>query len=466
MYTYTTGINIKNLMYKSYPFHEILMEFFRELESLNVKYCILGGYEGLPEKYDSNDIDIVVSEDNILTVSDVLKCVFRDHGSEYYTLNRYKGRLTYFFYFLAEDGIIKESLKVDLFENFELRGRVFLAAGEIINCSVRQNHLNIPSTLHIGFMAAIKGVLKGRGAWNKYIQRIQDGIYANKEGMEQLFRRVFFKKTIHILLSCLNNGDIEEIDAIRTRMIYETYVKSFLRNPIRFSWNMLSYIWMTMRKVFNPPKYTIALLGPDGVGKSTLIRHMENHLMGMLKTETNDMKTFHIRPGVFPTITEILNRKKQSNGKTSILQEAWQSPSSIISFVRFFCFWVDYMLGYIVKVLPELVKYRVVVLDRYFYDILIDPLRYKIRLPYRLMKTLFMSIPRPRIIIILDAPPDVIFRRKGELNEEKIGVLLDKYRNMKNEYDNVHIFPATTPPEELSVAVVSAFLKCTATSLS
>jgi thymidylate kinase len=193
---------------------------------------------------------------------------------------------------------------------------------------------------------------------------------------------------------------------------------------------------------------------------------MEYHLMNMLKTETNEMKTFHIRPGVFPTITELLNRKKRSNGKTSVLQDAWKSPSSIISFLRLLCFWVDYMLGYIVKVLPELVKYRVVVLDRYFYDILIDPHRYKIRLPNIFMKILFMSVPRPRIIIVLDAPPEIIFQRKGELNEAKISVLLDKYRNMKNEYDNVHIFSATNPPEELSVAVVSAFLKCTATRLS
>ena len=466
MYTFSTGMNIKNIMSKPYPFHEMLMEFFRKLESLNVKYCILGGYEGLPDKYDSNDMDIVVSEDNILTVSEVLKSVFRDHGSGYYTLNRYKGRLTYFFYFLAEDGLIEESLKVDLFENFEFRGRVFLTASEIINCSVRHNHLNIPNTLHRGFMAAIKGVLKGGRAWNKYIQRVQTGLSENREGMEYLLRRVFFTKTIDVLVSYLNKGDIEEIEAIRKRMIYETYVKSFLRNPIHFPLNMLSYIWMTMRKAFNPPNYMIALLGPDGVGKSTLIRYMEYHLMGILKTETNEMKTFHIRPGVFPTITELLNRKRQPNAKTSVFQEAWQSPSVIISFIRLLCFWFDYMLGYIIKVLPELIKYRVVVLDRYFYDILIDPIRYKIRLPNILMKILFMSIPRPMIIIVLDAPPDVIFRRKGELNEEKIGSLLDKYRNMKNEYDNVHIFPATNPPEELSLAVVSAFLKCAATRLS
>jgi thymidylate kinase len=442
------------------------MAFFIKLESLNVKYCILGGYEGLPGKYDSSDMDIVVSKDNILAVSDVLTSIFHDHGSAYYTLNRYKGRLTYYFYFLADNGVIEESLKIDLFENFEFRARVFLTAREIINCSVRHNHLNIPSALHIGFMAAIKGVLKGGGAWKKYISRIQKGIFENREGMEHLLSRVFFRKTVDILVSRLNKGDIEEVEAIRKRMIHETYIKSFLRNPIRFPWNMLSYMWMTIRKTFNPPKYTIALLGPDGVGKSTLIRHMENHLMGIMKTETNEMKTFHIRPGVFPTITELLNRKKQSSGKTSVLRDAWQSPSSVISFIRILCFWVDYMLGYIIKILPELVKYRVVVLDRYFFDILIDPLRYKIRLPNRFMKILFMSIPRPRIIIVLDAPPDVIFRRKRELNEDKIGVLLDKYRNIKNEYENVHIFPATIPPRELSVEVVSAFLKCTATRLS
>jgi len=466
MYTFSAGINSIKIMGKSYSFHEILMEFFLKLEFSNVKYCALGGYDGLPDRYDSNDIDIVVPEDDMSTVSDVLKSIFRDHGSGYYAVNRYKGRLTYYFYFLAEDGMIEDSLKIDLFENFELRGRVFLTADEIIDSSVNRNHINIPSTLHTAFMAAIKGVLKGGGSWNKYINIVQSGINANREEMDNLFRRVFFRKSIDMLVSCLNNRWIEKIEAIRKRMIYETYVKSFLRNPIRFPLNMLSYIWITMRKVFNPPKYMIALLGPDGVGKSTLIHHMENHLMGILKTETNQMKTFHIRPGVFPTITELLSRNKQSNGEPSVIQRAWKSPSVVISFIRLLCFWVDYMLGYIVKVLPELVKYNIVVLDRYYYDILIDPLRYNIRFPYKFMKILLISIPRPRIIIILDAPPDVIFRRKGELNEEKINMLLEKYRNMKNEYDDVHIFPATNPPEELSVAVVSAFLKCTATRLS
>jgi thymidylate kinase len=444
----------------------ILNDYFRKLKENNVIYCVLSGYEGLPEVYKSNDIDILVSKNNLHEASIILKYVFKDYGSGYYVLHKFNGRHTYLFFFQGIDGWVRESIKIDLFINFEFRGRVFLSSREILSNIIPYNNLYIPCAMHQAYLGVVKGILKGGSAWKKYMARIQEGLAGNANGMESLLRRIFREKTTKSLVSYLSAGDTECLEKIRKRMIYETYTNSFLNHPIRFPLNLISYFYIRFGNMLKPPNYMIAVLGPDGSGKSTLIEKMKVLFQDVFKVGSHGVKVFHIRPGLFPTITELLKKKSHSAEKSSLLREAWNAPSSTISFARLLCFWADYVLGYFVKILPELGSYHVVVLDRYYYDLLIDPSRYKIRLPHRVMKAFFAVLPTPDIAFVLDAPPEIIYPRKRELNEATIGILLNEYRNLKNEIDNVHILQATNSPEELSMEVVSTFLKSAATSLN
>jgi thymidylate kinase len=446
-------------------YNVILNGFFQKLKEKNVKYCVLSGYEGLPEIYKSSDIDILVSKKDLLESSIVLTSVFKDHGSESYVLHKFKGRQTYIFFFQGTDGWIRDSIKIDLFVNFEFRGRIFLSSHEILKNIIPHKNLYIPGVMHQAYIGVVKGILKGGSAWKKYLERIQIGLAENAEGMESLLRRMFGEKSTKSLMSYLGAGDTESIEKIRKRMMYETYTTSLLKHPIRFPLSMISYFLIRIGNMLKPPKYMIAVLGPDGSGKSTLIEKMKVHFQDVFKVESQGVKVFHIRPGLFPTITELLRKKSLPEGKSTLLRDAWNSPSGTISFIRLLCFLADYLLGYFIKVLPELGNYHVVVLDRYYYDILIDPARYKIRLPPRVMKTFFAVLPTPDIAFVLDAPPEIIFPRKRELNEETIGLLLNGYKDLKNQIDNLHILQATNPPEELSIEVVSTFLRSAATRL-
>jgi len=449
------------------PFYNIILnDFFRNMMDKNVIYCVLSGYEGLPEVYKSNDIDILVSKRNLHEASNILKSVLKDHGSGYYVLHKYNGRHTYIFFFQGIGGWVRESIKIDLFINFEFRGRVFLSSREILNNIILHKNLYIPCVMHQAYIGVVKGILKGGIAWKKYMARIQGGLADNAVGMEFLLRRIFREKTTKSLVSYLRAGDTECIEKIRKRMIYETYTNSFLKHPIRFPWNLISYFYIRLGNMLKPPNYMIAVLGPDGSGKSTLIEKMNVHFQDLFKVDSDGVKVFHIRPGLFPTITELLKKKSHSAEKPSLLREAWHTPSSTLSVVRLLCFWADYVLGYFVKILPELGRYHLVVLDRYYYDLLIDPSRYKIRLPHRVMKAFLVVLPTPDIVFVLDAPPEIIYPRKRELNEVTIGILLNEYRNLKNEIGNVHILQAANSPEEISIEVVSTFLKSAATKLN
>lgn len=447
------------------PYHVFLNDYFGELKEKNVGYCVLSGYEGLPDAFRSDDIDILVARGSLHEASTILKSVFRKYGSGYFALHKFKGRQTYIFFFQGTDGWISESIKVDIFLHLEFRGRVFLSSREILQEAIPHNDIYIPCAMHQAYIGVVKGVLKGGPAWEKYLPRIQRGLAGHAGGMESLLRRTFREKTAKLLVSDLAAGNTERMETNRKRLIRETYAISFLNRPIRFPMNLLSYLLFRAGNLVNPPNYLIAVLGPDGAGKTTLIERMKVRFQDVFKMDSRGVKVFHIRPGLFPTITELLKKKGHAEEKPSFLREAWHAPSRAISLVRLLCFWADYVLGYFVKILPELGRFHVVILDRYYYDLLIDPSRYKIRLPRRVMKSFFSVLPTPDVAFVLDAPPEVIFQRKRELNEGKIGTLLGEYRNLKSEIDDLHILQATNTPEELSGEVVTTFLKSAARRL-
>jgi hypothetical protein len=60
------------------------------------------------------------------------------------------------------------------------------------------------------------------------------------------------------------------------------------------------------------------------------------------------------------------------------------------------------------------------VADRYTYDVLLDPTRFRISLPHWVLRLFVRTLPRPDRAILLHAPPAVIHARKPELSESEI----------------------------------------------
>jgi hypothetical protein len=81
---------------------------------------------------------------------------------------------------------------------------------------------------------------------------------------------------------------------------------------------------------------------------------------------------------------------------------------------------VDYVVGYLVKVFPRLLRRsHVYIFDRYFYDYHIDPRRSGVALPKWLIRLFGLLVPSPHIILCLGADPKIIHARKPELPLEE-----------------------------------------------
>jgi len=151
------------------------------------------------------------------------------------------------------------------------------------------------------------------------------------------------------------------------------------------------------------PGLCIAFFGPDGIGKSAVIEAVKLEA----GTTFSAVVQFHFRP--------MFGRQQD---RPPVTDPHAQTPRSLlISTVKLIYWLLDCWYGYFIAIRPARRCSRLVIFDRYYPDILVDPARY--RLPassLRIASWLAALAPRPDLYVLLDAPAEVVQRRKHEVS--------------------------------------------------
>lgn len=168
--------------------------------------------------------------------------------------------------------------------------------------------------------------------------------------------------------------------------------------------------------MFIRPGFTVAFLGTDGSGKSTLIESVTAPIGRMLHSKVHYE---HLRPNMLPSLARLAG-KPQKEGPTTD-PHGGKVAGRISSLVRFAYYYVDYVVGYWLKIYPILVKRpSMVFFDRYYYEYMIDPRRCAVRLPRGWARFWSWFIPKPDLILCLGGDPEKIYARKPETSLEEV----------------------------------------------
>jgi thymidylate kinase len=187
----------------------------------------------------------------------------------------------------------------------------------------------------------------------------------------------------------------------------------------------------------------VAFVGPDGCGKSSITTALREEFRrsgvpteivylgpwGQHKLPLHGLvRRFNLRPYL----------PKGAGGDDARVRRGGVARrwfDTVKGTVFFLLLAVELWFRYIRLVLPRLLRGRLVLADRYIYDIMIGYKNRRLISHERLRSWLCRLYPRPDVTILLDAAPEVIHARKAQFDVDALGHIRLAYHGLREAFD-------------------------------
>lgn len=161
-----------------------------------------------------------------------------------------------------------------------------------------------------------------------------------------------------------------------------------------------------------PPRGAlIALAGPDGVGKTTIAKTL-------LDGHAGPTAYVHFRPPIRgalqtgPPLIPVEGPPKDFGTESGL--------DIVVGWARLFRSFASFWAGYLRTVRPAIQGGALVVADRWAYGYIVQPRALKFYGPNWLARWVVGRMPKPNVLAVLQAPPDVVHARKDHLTLQQI----------------------------------------------
>ena len=248
-------------------------------------------------------------------------------------------------------------------------------------------------------------------------------------------------------LGCARERDWASIDRQMLKFRRALRRNAVRRDPLNLVRFWKPEVARLRNRWLHPIGLFLEVLGPDGAGKSALSEGVAKLLVA---PSYRRLRTFHLRPRAL--------RPTAAPGPPVLNPHGSRPRSYLASVVKLGFYVADYFFGYLIKVRPSLVRDNVVLADRYYDDLLVDHRRYRYRGPTSILKWCQRLVPKPDLLLVLDAPEDVLLARKREISRLEVSGQRRAYRELVGEQSNAFVVDASQPPEVVARDVTAICL--------
>lgn len=397
-------------------------------------YCILAGYERLPEGLDS-DFDFLVSQADFDRMPRIIDEVAHTTGTQLFQAidHELSGRA----YFVGSlEGVRLTIVQPDCASDYRHFGRRWLPAGEVL--AARRRHASgfyVPSTAHEFAYSLIKR-LNMRSFNREHGYRLHRLYVEDRIECGRMIARFCRGPEGSSIVRMASANDWTEmyrsIEPFRAAMLRSR--KEPIAELLRDIPKKALYL---LRSMVQPTGCWIAFMGPEGSGKSPALNAATREFAPSFRT----IRGFHLQP-------QLIGSWAASQGPAAV-QYGQPVRGTAASMATVVGIWLDYVFGYLGRILPGLIRTELVLFDRCFYDLLADSRLIRYGGPPWLLRTAARLSPGPDLVIVLDAPPEVLRSRMQDAPLEDAARQRAAYLELARTLPNAVVVNAAQPAEDV-----------------
>jgi O-antigen/teichoic acid export membrane protein/thymidylate kinase len=382
---------------------EMLSKVLSALDRNAIAYCILHGYERYPQ-YVLSDVDCVVDPEPLSydKVGRRWKAVFKEIIRHEMTIVQWISGGAHGIVLRQHNGEHHSVfLQLDLSDGVNLNKRIpFYSGQEVLKDRKRFNNFHVPNCEIEFGCSLIRRIVKQRVS-AAHASRLGELYLSNPLGCHEQLLRLFPKVSQDRIINAADSRDWHAVESILPQLKRQMLVRAILRNPVRVGRNFIAGACRRALRWLNPTGFHLVLLGPDGAGKSSVAAGVRKALAPVFLESA--CRSFPPR---------VLDRDVGDPSAPHNIRPRSQ-VSSVIRAVLYW--WVYYCPGYFLTVYPALVRSSLVVHDRHLVDCEVDAVRYRYSGPKWLLQSIWRSIPKPHLVVLLDVPAETLQARKQEV---------------------------------------------------
>jgi thymidylate kinase len=406
---------------------------FRAWEKAGIDFLVLRNYEGLPEAI-SNDIDVLISPRQARQAEEVLCAAAREAGFRRHNRAEFSTLAQYFF-----SGSNAEA-HIDTFQGLQWRAFDFLSCDRFLAKKISKGLFSVPHPAHEAATSLLAHMIYTGQIKDKYKASILAGFKTDPSEARRLLAETYGEKKARFIVEA---GTAEQWDALAraTGALRRSLMfRQIVQHPFRTAGSLLRNGSRIVRRYFRPPGLCVVLCGADGSGKSTVATAIVDALACTFPP--NKGRHFHWKPPV-------LSGSRQAARKPDTDPHGKPPRNAIASLLFFAAHWLEFFLGSHLRVRPLTFKGGLVLIDRYYYDFLVDQRRYRMRVPRWLIRLGLVFLKKPDLVLLLDAPAEVLQSRKQEVEVAETQRQREAYLDMIKTLPNGHVINAAQSPQDV-----------------
>jgi thymidylate kinase len=418
---------------------ELFIQFTQVLEEAGAPYCILAGYDEYPEAI-ASDVDFMVPPGWIDRLPALMAVAAARSRAHLIQCIRHETTAAYFV-IARLDGSSVSYLHPDASSDYRRHGRRWLDAEAVLEN--RRRHARgfwVPAPADAFAYYLIKKIDKGERLQAEQAGQLTRRYLEDAAGGSRVLRELFPAGLALQLESAAKSGAWSSMPSLA--LLGDAMQRRGPREPLG---SRIKQVKADCRRLLDriaqPTGLHIVFLGPDGSGKSSLISRVSSEMSRAFR----HVHYQHLRPGV-------LSRPADSGAVTDPHAKPARGP--VGSMLKLVYFWLDFAVAEYLWLRPRKIRSTLLVFDRYYHDILADPLRYRYDAPLGLARWLGRGVPQPDLVFILDAPSDVLRRRKQEIPEAEGLRQRGAYLALKAEFRQSRVIDVSQPLEQVVAEVL------------